>query len=875
MISRLKKTWTALRHRDDFEQGLDEELRHHLELRTEHLERTGMSREQAQRQARIELGSRERYRDEARAAFGLRWLDDLRGDVRFALRTLRRSPGFTLTAIVSMALGVGANTVVFSTVNSLLLRPLPVDHPEQLYFINRSADNNLSYPAYRDIRDRAQTISGALTYRITQVALGDERAAEPYLGCLVSGNYFDVLGLQPAAGRFFHAEDERGGQNAAPYVVLSYDVWQTRFHADPQISGKDVRVSGKPFTVLGVAPRGFVGTEAFLIPGVWIPIAMQPQIEGNSWLESRGSHNSSAMVRANAGVSASVVQGEMNRIAADLAREYPSTDGGTKFVLGKPGLFGERLRGPVEAFSAGVLFLSSLVLLAACVNLAALLGARAADRMREIALRVSIGAGRGRIVRQLLTESVVLTGLAGVLGAALAWPLLEFLSGWQPPIAIPVRLDVHPNLRVLLFSAGISILTGVVAGLAPALQAWKLNANDALKGTAFKRRRWSFRDASLFVQTAICCVLIVSSMVAARGVAAVLAARPGLNPDGVSVVYFSPTLAGYEPEEGQRFQRRALETVAALPGVTSAAFGKSVPLGTDQSSMTVFPENAPAPQRLDQGWNAAYYNVSPGYFRTMGTRLVAGSDFGWAEKRPVAIVNETFARRMFQTTNAVGRRFRYFNTQPIEVIGVVEDGKYFTFAEEPRPVVFRFLTARWEPETALIVRSGRPEGQMAAEMARAVRGLDPAMPLYVVGSMRDMMGISFLPAEIALAALGTFGILAIMLSVTGIYGMASYSVSRRVREIGVRMAIGARPMQVLQTILGRLAIVVAGGCAAGLALGLASGQILSAVVYQASPRDPWTLAMVCAVMAAVALASSWGPIRRAIRLDPVRVLREE
>lgn len=877
MISRLRKTWSAMLHRDEFESGLHDELRHHLELRTEHLMRTGLSQEEAKRQARIELGSRERYRDEARAAFGLRWLDDLRGDIKFALRTLRRSPGFTLTAVLSMALGVGANTVVFSTVNSLLLRPIPADQPQQLYFVNRSAENNQSYPAYLDIRDRAQTISGALMYRITQVAIGDERAAEPYLGCLVSGNYFDVLGLKPAVGRFFHAEDDRGAVNAAPYAVLSYDVWQTRFQGDPQISGRNVRISGKPFTVLGVAPKGFLGTEAFIVTGVWIPIAMQPQIEGVNWLDNRGTHNSSVMVRAKAGVRASVVQGEMNRIGADLAREYPETDAGTKFVLGKPGLFGEQLRGPVEAFGAGVLFLSSLVLLAACANLAALLGARAADRVREIALRVSIGAGRGRIVRQLLTESVVLTSVAGVCGALLAWPLLRSLSEWQPLVPIPVHLDVHPDLRVMFFSAGISVLTGLIAGLAPAVQAWKLNANDALKGTGFKIRRWSFRDASLFVQTAVCCVLIVCSLVAARGLTQVFSARPGFNPDGLSLVSFSTQLAGYETQPGQRFQRSALEAVAALPGVSSAALAKSVPLGTDHSGTAVFPEDAPTPRRLEQGWQASYYNVSPGYFRTMGTRLLGGREFAWDDspKRPVAIVNEAFARRMFGTTNAVGLHFRYFSGPLVEVIAVAEDGKYFTFSEGPRPVVFRSITSRQEPEATLIVRSNRPEGQMAGDMARAVRALDPAMPLYAVGSMRDGMELAFLPAEIALAALGTFGILAVMLAVTGIYGVASYSVSRRVREIGIRMAIGARAGQVLRTVLGRVAIVVGLGSLAGIALGWAAGGLLGAVVYQASSRDPLTLGAVAAIMAAVALASSWGPIRRAITLQPVRALREE
>jgi predicted permease len=871
----IRKTLRALLRRDQFEDGLDAELRHHIELRTADLVRSGLSPDAAQRQARLELGSRERYKDEARTAFGLRWLDDLQHDARYALRSLRRSPGFAITAILSMALGVGANTIVFSVVNSLLFRPLPVQQSERLLFVNQGSSSNQSFPAYRDLRDRAQTIDGAIAYRLSRIAVGDAQSAEKYWGYLATGNYFDFLGLQPAVGRFFHAEDEKG-PNASPFAVLSYDFWQTRFHGDPQIAGQTVRVNAEPYTILGVAPRGFRGTEAAIDPAIWVPMMQQPRIEGRSWLEERGSQNSWVLVRAKANANIATVEGDLNRVASEVAREL-GREMGPRLILSKPGLIGNTLRGPIEQFGMAMVFLAGLVLLAACINLAALLGARSADRFREIALRVSIGAGRGRIVRQLLTESIVLTALSGLAGGALAWILLRYLSQWRPPLEVSMQIDVHPDLRVLLFSATASILTGLIAGMAPALQAWKLHTSEALKGPAIRRgSRWTFRDASLFAQTALCCVLVISSLVAARGLASVFTARPGMDPAGVSVLSFDTVLAGYSTPDSLRFQRRALDAVAQLPGVFSAAYANAVPLSSDQSNTTVFREDAAQPFRLEQGRRVAYYNVSPGYFRTAGTRLLAGRDYAWNESptAAVAIVNETLARQLFGTTNAVGRHLR-FGGPLVEVIGVVEDGKYFTFSEDPRPVVFRQVTRGTASETTLVVRSSLPEAVTAASMLRAVKALDPALPTYGVGSMRENMALALLPAQIAVVALGSLGTLALMLAVTGIYGLASYSVSRRVREIGIRMAIGARPGQVLQSVLGRLAIIVAAGSLAGIALGLLSGRVLSAVVYQASPRDPLTLAAVGAIMGIVAIASALGPIRRAISIDPTRALRED
>ena len=501
----IRKTLAALFRREQWEESLDAELRHHVELRTADLVRKGMTKHAAERQARIELGSRERYKDEARAAFSLRWLDDLRYDARFGLRALLRSPGFALTAIVSMALGVGANTVVFSIVNSLLFRPMPIQSPDTVFSLNNGTSTSFSHPGFKDIRERARTLADATMVRFSRMSVGDERSTEKYWGYLVTGNYFDMLGLKPAAGTFFHEADEKGGPNSAPYVVLGHDLWQTQFQGDPRIVGRSVRVNGMRYTVNGVAPKGFRGTESAIDASLWVPMMMQPQIEGRSWLDRRGSQNGWVLVRTKQGVSTAAVQDDLNRIVQELKREHPGEERGNRVSLTPPGLFASTIRGPVEQFGSAVLFLGGLVLLAACVNLAALLGARAADRAKETALRISIGAGRGRLVRQLLTESVLLTAIAGAAGAVVAWAMLGFLSRWRPPIDIPILVDVHPDIKVFAFSAAISVATGLLAGLAPALQAWRFNTADVLKGGSQRNRRWSIRDLTSYAHTTLCC----------------------------------------------------------------------------------------------------------------------------------------------------------------------------------------------------------------------------------------------------------------------------------------------------------------------------------------------------------------------------------
>jgi macrolide transport system ATP-binding/permease protein len=877
MFARIRTLWRALRHRNRWEGELDEELRWHVEQRAADLMRRGLAPEDARRRARVELGSAESYKEQCRASTGLRFHDELWQDLRYAARVLRRSPGFTAVAMLSLALGIGANTVVFSVINSLLLKPLPVAAPEELYFIQGSRNPSNSFPNYRDLRDRNSTMAGILAYRIAPMAIETAAGPQRVWGYLATGNYFEVLGVRPAVGRFFTPAEDRD-VNGSPYAVLSYACWQGRFGGDPRIAGRTVRINSLPYTVLGVAPREFHGTERFYWPEAWVPMTMQPQIEGHSWLENRATFNAEMIGRLRAGVTRQQAEANLGAIMAALVKEYPRINDGIRLRLTRPGFVGDALGGPVQAFTGGVMVLAALVLLAACANLASLLSARAADRDRELGIRQSIGAGRGRILRQLLTESVLLAALGGAGGWALANVLLRLLSQWHAPLEFPIQFDVTPDARVLLFAAAMSLATGVLFGIAPARQAWKADPNRALKGGAgTEGRRWAGRDLLLAAQVALCCVLVTSCLVAFRGLSRALSTPLGFQPRGVVVAGFDLSLARYSESAGRVFQQRALAAAARLPGVTAAAVGNSVPLSIDQSGNTVYPDGT-TEFKLSQGKPVTHYEISPGYFRALGTRLVAGRDFDShddAKAPEVAIVNEALARALTGTANAAGRRFLAGPGRPIQIVGVVEDGKYTTLTEPPRGALFRPIAQEYNSTTVLVVRTSLPQGQAEAELRQSIAALDAGLPLYGVGSMEQMLGFVFFPSRAAAIALSAFGLLAVMLAITGIYGMATYAVSRRVREIGIRIAVGARPGQVLRCVFGRIAVVLLAGSGAGLALGAAAGQVLASIVYQASARDPLVLVAVPLAMAVIGLGAGLGPARRVLSVDPLQALRSE
>ena len=861
---------------------LREEFCAHLAMEEQENLESGMSREEAHYAALRCFGNVTLAQEGSTEMWGWNSIETFLQDLRYAWRMLRRNPGFTAVAVLSLALGVGANALVFSVVNALLLRSLPVERPDQLVFLETKSGITQSFPNYRDLRDRNKAFSGLVGYRLVPMEFESASGATRIWGLLATGNYFDMLGLRPVMGRFFHqADDLHAG--ASPYAVLSYSAWRGRFGGDSGIVGKTVRINRLPYTVLGVAPPDFHGTELWYWPEVWVPMMMEPQIENYpdaGWLDNRGTWDTWVLGRLKPGASKTQALANLNTIAAQLAREHPDNNEGLQFKLAEPGLAGDYFGGPAKAFTLGVLGLAALVLLAACANLAGLLTARARDRQREIAIRLSIGARRARVVRQVLTETLVLSLAGGAAGYTLAFVLSQALTRWRAPMDIPVQFDVNPDWRVFLFASVVSIVAGALFGSAPAWRAAKTDANSVLKGAATSsvRRRLAFRDVLVVLQVALCFVLVTTCLISLRGLQQSLKMRLGFEPQGVSVVAFDLGLAGYSEEKGRAFQQRVLDAVKQLPGVRSAAYSNSVPLSIDQSTTTVFPGDKPA-LRPSEGTSANYYEVSPGYFETIGTKLLAGRDFNWHDdaKAPrVAIVNRAFGRQVLHSESAAGKRFRQGpKGSLVEVAGVVEDGKYQSLTESQQPAVFWPMLQNYNGTTTLEVRSSIPAAQMVREMRQAVAGLDPELPLYGTGSVDQMLGFAFFPTHAAAIALSAFGVLAIMLAVTGIHGLVSYAVARRVREIGIRMAVGARPSQVLRLVLGRTMALLAVGSAIGLVASLAAGQVLASVVYGASSRDPRTLLAVLATIVVLGLISSWTPTRRALGIDPIAALRCE
>jgi len=868
--------WRKRRDRD-----FAEEIDTHLALEVERLRDEGLTREEAEAAARREFGNVTRTREQFYESRRWLWWEHLMRDLSYAVRVLSRSPGFTFVAVLSLALGIGANALVFSVVNALVLRPLPVDNPQQLAFLQRvHGGPGQSYPNYRDLRDRNQAFSGLIGYRVAPMDLESQGHADHAWGYLATGNYFDVLGLRPVLGRFFHQEDDMQ-PGASPYAVLSYNCWQGRFGGDRDIVGKTIRINRQPFVVLGVAGNDFHGTELFYWPEIWVPMMMEAQIEiGNPWLEERGTMNTWVIGRLKPEVSSTQATANLNAVAADLARQYPSPNEGMQLKLTRPGMLGDLVGGPAKAFAVGVLLLAALVLLAACTNLASLLTARASDRQREIAIRLSLGATRGRLVRQLLTETFVLSVAGGAVGYSFAVLLSHALSQWRAPLDIPVQFNVNPDWKVFFFACVISLVAGVLFGIAPASYASKTDANAVLKGDqlGWRSARLHLRDVLVVMQVALCFVLVSACLLSLRGLQRAFELNLGFKPEQVSVVAFDLGLAGYTEEQGRNFQRHVLDVIEQLPGAVSTAFSNSVPLSIDQSDSTTFSADLANP-RLSDGRQSVYYQVSPRFFKTLGVRLLAGRDFDWHDDHNsprTAVVNKAFTQQVLHTDDALGKRFRFGLSGPlIQVIGIVEDGKYSTLTESPQPAVFEPMLQRYNTTTVLSVRSSIPEAQMVRQMRQAIAQLDAHMPLYQSGSLEQMLGFAFFPTHAAAIALSAFGVLAVMLAATGIYGLVSYAVARRVREIGIRMAVGARPAQVIRLVLGKTLALLIVGTLIGLGLALAVGQVLASIVYQASPRDPLVLIAVLATVALIGLLSSWAPTRRALRIEPTTALRHE
>jgi predicted permease len=808
-------------------------------------------------------------------------MDAFLKDIRHAAQHLYKSPGFTLTAVLILTMAIGANVVVFGVVNSLVLNPLPLPQAQNVYSIQPKGKGGIgvAYPNYLDMRSRLTTFAGVSVFRVARIGLDLGKSAQPVWGYEAGGNYFDMLGVQPAAGRFFHASDEHG-INSSRYAVLSYACWQSRFNGDPSIQGKTVLLNKRPYTILGVAPKDFHGTERFFWPELWVPIEDEPEIEGYNWIESRNTRNAWLVGRLKPGVGVGQANAELTMVTTQLARLYPDINKYFDLHLTKPGFLGDELGAPVRAFLSGIMLMAGLVLLAACVNLGGMYAAKTLDRSREFAIRIALGSGRGRLIRQLCIECCMVALLGGATASLLGSFLFGLLNGYRLPLDLPIQLLVSPDATTYGLTCLVVLATAVLFSCIPAVRVWRSDPNQAIKssnGPSGARSRFAFRDILLGVQVAICCLLVTASLVSLRGLAKAVNAPLGVQPQNVTLALFDATFANYKDADAAALQRRILDQAAALPGVTEAAFANSTPLSIDQSSTSIFPANIKAFTAENVSFYATYYQTSPNYFKTAGTRLRAGRDFTWhdnASAPSVAVVNETFAQALFKSSNVIGRRFAA-NERQIEIVGLVEDGKYTSLTEEPQPVLFFPILQQPNTSTALLVRSSLPSSAMTRSILKVISSADPGLPVFSSGDWKDSLeGLALFPARAASVALGTLALLALMLAITGVAALAGYSVSKRLRELAIRKAIGARNGQILACGLGRPLLLLGFGSLAGLLLAIAAGRVLASVVYQASTADAWVLCAAPLVMAICGILATALPARKALKVDAATLLKD-
>ena len=864
------------------EERLREEIEEHIALQAAENLRAGLPPVEARRQAMLKFGGVEAMKQDYRAERGLPLIEDFLQDLRFALRLLRKSPGFTAVAVATLAIAIGANAVVFGVLNALILRSLNVPQAESLFIAQHGSDvGSHSYPDYLDLRQRNRSFDDVAVFAIRQSGLDTGKDPSNVWQYETSGNYFDVLRIQPYLGRFFHDSDEHG-PNSAPYVVLSYAYWHSHFQNDRGVVGRVVRLNRHPFTILGVAPPGFQGTVLFFASDIFVPIVNHEQLSGEKILNAREIHWMFEMVgHLKPGVTPAQATADLNSVDSYLKRGYPKEEGNEPYTLARPGLHGDYLGGATRAFLTGLMLLSGLILLAACANLGSLFAARAADRSREVALRLALGSSRNRILRQLFTESVLLSLAGGVAGLMGSIVLLRRLSVWQPFPRFPLHVPVSPDANVYLVALVLALVSGVLFGIVPVRQILRANPYEIVKAgsTGAFGRRITVRDVMLVVQIAICAVLVTSSMVAVRGLMRSMHSNFGFEPRNAMLVDTDLTTAGYSGERVPAMQRRMIDAIQAIPGVDSVGSVNYPPLEPPGSwqgivytdtTADLSPSNAAADPYM--------YNVSPDYFRASGTSLLAGRAFSWHDDTNaprVAVVNPEFASKILGSIpDAIGRYFKMRDGTRVRVVGLVEDGKYKNLTEDQQPAMFLPLLQSPASWTWLVVRSSRDPQELAVAMRSVLRDIDPGMVLAIRPWSTELGGTLF-PSRMATVSLGVLGMIGAMLSITGIFGMAAYSVSKRLKELGIRVALGAQRKEVLQAALGRAFKLLAIGSGVGLVLGLLATKVLAFIVYQATPRDPLVLTGTVLAMALLGLIATWIPAQRALSVDPAILLREE
>ncbi|MGE5321861.1 MAG: ABC transporter permease, partial [Actinomycetota bacterium] len=810
-------------------------------------------------------------------------------DIRFALRSMRKSPGFAIVAVITLALGIGANTAIFTVVNAVFFHPIPVRDPERLleiFTIDQRKDllaNTAlfpsSYPNGEDIQRRLQSFSGVTidSFLFAPVSISIHGVPDQYFAEMVSGNYFDVLGVRAAMGRTFRAEED-AEPGAGPVIVLSHNFWERKFAADPNIIGRNVMLNGQGFTVIGVAPRGFQGASAIGGPDMWVPMSMHDQILSGlvkTFFNERRFLGFRVIGRLKDGVRPEQANAELRNIAKDLERDFPLANKGRSFTTLPllESVLNPNQRGLFERAGAVMMAIVGIVLLVACFNVANLLLARAAGRKREMSIRVAVGASRGRIVTQLLTEAMVLATAGGALGLGLAILGRNLLWKFRPPGVGATDLDLSLDSHVLLFTMLMALGTGIVFGLAPALQSSRPDLNAELKersgGELYTGRRFRLRDVLVTVQVAICLVALIGAGLFLISLRNAQTMDPGFSTKNLAMLSFDLGSLNYDAARSKEFQRHALESIQSLPGVKAATLANIVPLFNGGFGRTLFREGEDA-SNGQNGKVTQMGAVSWDYLQTMGIPLLRGRGFDSSvrEDSPrVAIINETAAQRIWPNQDAIGKRFRFFkDTEWTEVIGIARDSKYNTLGENPQPYMYVPLIQNPSPAVTLFFRTaGDPRGTLNAARAQ-VQQLDRNLPVRNVWPIGEVISQALWAARFEAGLLTLFAMIAMLLCAVGIYGVAGYSVGQRIREFGIRMALGAQPGDVILMVLRQSAAALAAGVLAGLVAAFVLARFIVNLLYGVGAGEPVAFIATALLLIAIGLLASYVPARRAARV---------
>ncbi|HLJ40276.1 MAG TPA: ABC transporter permease [Candidatus Acidoferrales bacterium] len=873
---------------------LDEEVRGYADLLAEEKIRSGMGAAQARREARMELGGVEQVKEQVRGVRAGYFLETLWQDLRHGARMLRRTPGFTVVAVLTLALGIGANTAIFSVINSVLFKPLPVEAPQELVDLYNTPPKDeailqyipLAYPDYVDFRDQSKVLAGLLGFAPTQVALERQNESELIPTEEVTGNYFQVLGLRLKLGRGFDLAQERtpGGDPAA---VLSYAMWQNRFASDPNIIGKTITLNEHPMTIVGVAPRDFHGLMRVVAPGLWVPISMDSALHLGNPVDDRGSQWLFAMGRLKPGASLGQAQAELQAIAARLIQMYPKSNKERSAVLlpaSQVKIFPEADKA-LYAASVVLLGFAGLILLIACANIAGMLMARAAGRRREIAIRMALGGGRLRLVRQLLTENLLLSLLGGAAALLITSILNRTLSqalaniSTSLPIGFGLTLDIDG--RVLGFTVAAALGTTFLFGLIPALKTSKHSLADALKeetgaatGSHGKHR---LLNTLVVGQVTISLMLLICAGLSLRSLWNASRVNPGFDPSNLATAAFNPSLAGYNASQAKAFYEQLTARIGALPGVQNASDTDRLPLTFNVQIGTCAPEGKENDARAKL--SVATATVNSNYFKTMRIPVLRGRAFDNQDNpksTPVVMVNQTLANRFWPGQNPVGKRISFGEAKKYyEVVGVAADGKYITLGEAPRAYVYRAMRQAEIDDRIVIARTMEDPRAALASIRQISRQLDPKVPVTNLETVQQATSVALLLPRAGGTMFGLFGLLGLILASMGLYGVIAYTVAQRTHEIGIRIALGASSQDIARLVMRRGLGMALAGVALGLAGAFALTRVLSIMLYGISATDPLTFAVTASFLILVSTMACYVPTRRAMKVDPMVALRYE